>query len=71
VIYWTIAVVYLVLSDGSALMVQMPFKDEMACGQALPLLVDAARIDHPESWGQCHRTNAPSGVTVRPQARGE
>jgi hypothetical protein len=68
-IYWAIAMVYLVLPGGDALVVQMPFRDEMSCGQALPLLVDAARIDHPESWGQCKLTDMPSGVTVRPQAR--
>jgi hypothetical protein len=67
--FWTVATLILMLEDGSALPVLIPFRDEMSCGAALPVLLDAVRGDYPDSYATCTTTETLSGVSVRPVAR--
>jgi len=68
-LYWHVAVLILVLSPQEAVEVRVPYRDAMSCGEALPHLTQAARVDHPDSYAICVATDLPSGVTVRPRAR--
>ena len=56
----TILTIVLVSEGGHDYGVQVPFPDEMTCGQAIPAAFDAFHAQFPDVMVQCRRTSVLS-----------
>ena len=58
--------ILMVITVADMRVAEVPFRDPMTCGNALPVIHNAIAAEWPDAALKCERTNVP---LVRPRAR--